>query len=342
MLRLDLNESPLDVDLELKQSICRELETVAFNRYCTPEASGLVQALADYAGVDPAWVVPGNGADEMIAVTISALAGPGGRVVIPSPTFPMYSVSARWAGAQVVEVASPPPGFHLNGDGLETAVRQGPPRTAGRPGTVAIICRPNNPTGHSCPVDLVERLLGLPGDPVVVVDEAYFEFSRTTVAPLLGRYPGLVVLRTMSKAFCLAGIRVGYALARPDLARELNQARLPFNISAANQVIAKALLREAPRFVALGGRIQAWTQDLQRGLAGTPGVVRALPTETNFVLFEPRKPALRVREELLECGIAVRYYPRIPALERYIRVSTGTPEENLRFLTDLAKVLENP
>jgi histidinol-phosphate aminotransferase len=339
VLRLDRNESPLDIAPDLKRSLCRQLEEVAFNRYCRPEEFGLTRAIASYAGVEPDWVFPGNGADEVIAVAVRALAGPGGRVVIPCPTFPMYGRTARWAGAGLVEVASPPPLFPLQPHLLAEAVRQGPSRSAGAGGTLAIICQPNNPTGYSCAVDLIANLLELPGNPVVAVDEAYFEISGVTVAPLLSRYPGLVVFRTLSKAFCMAGMRLGYALAHPDLVRTMNRFRLSFNVSVATQAVAMAVLQEPTRFLALGRQLREWTQGLHGQLSGMAGIVRVLPTETNFILFEPEKAAARVRDELVQQGIAVRYYADTPALQRYLRVSTGTPEENATFLKALAGVL---
>jgi len=339
VLRLDRNESPLDIDPELKRSLCRQLEEVAFNRYCRPEESGLTRALAEYAGVDPDWVFPGNGADEVIAVAVRALAGPGGRVVIPCPTFPMYGRTARWAGAGLVEVPLPPPLFPLEPRLLAEAVGHGPPRAAGADGTLAIICRPNNPTGHSCEVDLILGLLEHPMHPVVAVDEAYFEVSGVTVASLLSRYPRLVVFRTLSKAFCMAGMRLGYALAHPDLVRTMNRFRLSFNVSVATQAVAIAILKDPARFLALGRQLQEWTRSLHGQLSGMAGIVRVLPSETNFILFEPEQAAEGVREKLQQRGVAIRYYADIPALQRYLRVSTGTPGENATFLRVLAEVL---
>ncbi|HAI20919.1 MAG TPA: hypothetical protein DCM14_03365 [Clostridiales bacterium UBA8153] len=339
LLRLDRNESPLDIDPDLKRSLCRQLEAVAFNRYCRPEESGLTRALAAYAGVEPDWVFPGNGADEVIAVAVRALAGPGGRVVIPSPTFPMYGRAAGWAGAGLVEVLSPPPLFPMQTRLLAEAVNQMSSLTAGTGGTLVIICRPNNPTGHSCGIELIQSLLELPGAPVVAVDEAYFEVSGVTVAALLPRHPRLVVFRTLSKAFCMAGMRLGYALAHPELVRTMNRYRLSFNISVATQAAAMTMLKESPGFLALGRRLREWTQSLHGQLSGMAGIVRVLPSETNFILFAPEKAAGTVRDELLQRGVVVRYYADIPALQRYLRVSTGTPEENATFTKILAEVL---
>jgi histidinol-phosphate aminotransferase len=204
--------------------------------------------------------------------------------------------------------------------------------------SVTIVCSPNNPTGTSLALSDVERLCRA-GDGLVVIDEAYHEFSGQTAVPLLERHPNLVVLRTFSKAMALAGLRVGYLLASPELVREINKARLPYNVNFFSQMAAIAALDEKEVLATSVRRLVAERERLLARLADVPGV-RAFSSDANFFLLEclPADPKA-VFASLLRRGVLVRDVTSYPMLSRCLRVSVGTEEENHAFLHALGTAL---
>jgi histidinol-phosphate aminotransferase len=203
---------------------------------------------------------------------------------------------------------------------------------------VTIICSPNNPTG--CVIetnDLVGLLEASPG--LVVVDEAYFEFSDQTAVPLLGRYPNLIVLRTFSKAMALAGLRVGYLLAEPDLVREVAKAVLPYNLNAVSQTAAEVAVEMfASKLRPLVQKICSERDRLYVGLKGIPGLA-PVPSRANFMVVRSQLEPRRVFDELLQRDILIRDVSKYPMLQNYFRVSVGTPEENDLLLAALREVV---
>jgi histidinol-phosphate aminotransferase len=203
---------------------------------------------------------------------------------------------------------------------------------------VTIVCSPNNPTGSTLSVADVERLCRQ-DDGLVVIDEAYHEFSGRTAVPLLERHPNLVVLRTFSKAMALAGLRVGYLLASPELVREVNKARLPYNLNFFSQAAAIAALEEKDVLAKSVGRLVAERERLLARLSDVPGV-RAWPSEANFFLLEClAAPPEAVFAGLLRRGVLVRDVTSYPMLSRCLRVSVGSEKENDAFLHALGTAL---
>jgi len=188
-------------------------------------------------------------------------------------------------------------------------------------------------------VEDVERLCA-DGDGLVVVDEAYHEFSGQSVVPLLARHENLVVLRTFSKAMSLAGLRVGYLLASPALVREINKARLPYNLNFFSQAAALAALEQRRELESVVRRLVAMREEMLQALAAMPGV-RPYPSRANFILFEllDRDPKA-VFDALFNRGVLVRDVTSYPRLERCLRVSIGSPDENAAFLGGLQAALE--
>ena len=204
--------------------------------------------------------------------------------------------------------------------------------------TLTIVCSPNNPTGTSLSPADVERLCN-DSDSLVVIDEAYHEFAGASVVPLLERHPNLVVLRTFSKAMALAGLRVGYLLASPELVREVNKARLPYNVNFFSQAAALAALEE-PEVLALS--VRRLVRERERLLARLPDVpgVRAWPSSANFFLLElPSADPKAVFASLLRRGVLVRDVSSYPTLSRCLRVSVGSEPENEAFLHALGSAL---
>jgi histidinol-phosphate aminotransferase len=201
-----------------------------------------------------------------------------------------------------------------------------------------IVCSPNNPTGTCLPIPDVARLCD-DGDSLVVIDEAYHEFSGQTVAPLLARHQNLVLLRTFSKAMALAGLRVGYLLASPELVREFDKARLPYNLNFFSQMAAMAAIEEWGVLEGTVRRLVDARDQLLDRLADIPGV-RAWPSRANFLLLElPSADPKAVFESLYRRGVLVRDVTSYPMLERCLRVSVGSEEENEAFLHALGAAL---
>jgi histidinol-phosphate aminotransferase len=202
-----------------------------------------------------------------------------------------------------------------------------------------VVCSPNNPTGTSLALGDVERLCEA-SDALVVIDEAYHEFSGRSVVPLLERHPNLVVLRTFSKAMALAGLRIGYLLASPELVREVNKARLPYNVNFLSQAAAIAAIDEYESALApTVRRLVGERERLLARLADVPGV-RAFASDANFFLLEcTGADPKAVFAALLRRGVLVRDVTSYPTLSRFLRVSVGSEAENDAFLHALGTAL---
>jgi len=324
-LKLDANENPILLPEDVREELVERLASAELSRYPDGEAWELRRALARYAGVDVRQVIVGNGGDEVILMACHAFAL-GGRVAVVGPTFEMYEAVARSLGAEVFTV-------QLDGDFLFDPAEV----IAARPNLV-FICRPNNPTGNLYPLQSVLECLR--SGAVVFVDEAYIEFSRDAgMSRFLASEERLMIGRTMSKAFGLAGVRLGYVLAPEGLARQLERVRLPYNVGCLGQAAGLFMLENIPLVQSMIRSIQAWRQDLFCELQAMDGI-EAYPSETNFILFRPLtcNPDLLWRD-LRDRGVLIRRYPGHPVLRRYLRVSVGTPEENALFLKALGEIL---
>ena len=343
---LDSNESPFDLPAPLKENVLDRLRTIPFNKYPQALAATLRQTIASRMGVDDTQVTLGNGLDEVIHIIIQTF-GPGRMIIAQKPTFTMYEVAALAAGAGYRGVAL--------GEGLRLGVTEiieeanaemdsatgtaaGAWAASGNGCPMVILCNPHNPTGGRLSEAEIEAVLRAT-QALVVVDEAYVEFAGGSVLPLLAKYDRLVVLRTMSKAFGLAGIRVGYSISSPGVATELAKVKQPFNLDLLALVIAQtALENDAYCREAIARTIEERTR-LAARLWCIPGVT-CLPSCTNFVLFrtEPVE-ATEVGAGLRRRGVAVRVFPDEPMLRQYLRVSCGTPEEDDVFLAALESVM---
>jgi histidinol-phosphate aminotransferase len=207
---------------------------------------------------------------------------------------------------------------------------------SGRPDLI-VISNPNNPTGTMTPEPLLIELLNTT-DALVLVDEAYFEFSRHTMRPHMSRHPNLAILRTFSKAFSLAGLRAGYLLAHEEVVSELTKVRQPYSVNRFTQVAAALAFRERRVFEA-GVREIIRTRDaLIHGLEVIPGV-EVFPSEANFVLFRVAHASAVWRDLLHDHSILVRDFSRTPGLEDCLRVTVGSDEEVARFLEAMDRIM---
>jgi len=340
---LDKNESPKDVPEEIKQRILELARGTDFARYEGPYLDRLREKLAAMNSIDKANLVLGSGSDECILILCLAFGGHGTRVIVPSPTFATYTDAAVWSHSEVVSVPRLLPDFGLDIDHmLRAATAAGAACAPDRQfASVVFVCRPNNPTGDICSEDAVKKLLDVPRC-LVVVDEAYYEFSDLTLAPWIKSYGNIIVLRTFSKAYSIAGLRVGYTIAPAPLAEAMEHRRLPYNNSLFSQLSALVVLQEQQYFLRWARELRQACEDLQAKLAALPGV-KVWPSSTNFALFTTPLPAARAHSLLQERGIVVRRYPGEPLLAaNHLRVSTGSPQANAAFLQELSSILNNP
>ena len=320
IVKLDANENLYGVLPEVREAISR----ADLHIYPDPSQTTLRGAIAEYVGVTPAQVVAGSGADDLIDIIIR-LVGPK-TVVTASPTFGMYRFLSKVAAAEIVEVPRDER-FEPDIPGIGRAVADG--------ANIVFLASPNNPTGNLLGDAQVEDLCRL--DALIVVDEAYVEFSGHSVVPLLARHPNLVVLRTFSKWAGLAGLRVGYALSHPELAGRMMTIKQPYNVSVAADVAARAAIEHRPRLLETV-RCLVTERDRMARLLGQRGWLVPVPSEANFVLFEVTgRRAADVAAALRKRGVLVRYYDR-PDLQNYIRISAGRPEDTDRLIEALSAV----
>ena len=320
--KLDQNEFPTDLPAEVRERALERLADAAFHRYPDIHAQALRAAIARNDGWDPEGVVVAGGSNVLIQAIVIA-AGIGRRVLTVQPTFSVYAIQGRILAGSVTEVA-------LEEDfALPTAALVA---ELGRGGGVLFLADPAAPTGNRHDPRAVRDVVEA-ADPerwTVVLDEAYWQFSGREHGELVRERPHVVSLRTLSKAFGLGGVRLGYALASADVATQIRKVVLPFSVSTPQTAVGLAAL-EHPDY--LDERVRMIVAERSRvasALDGTPGI-QVFPSDTNFLLLRvPDAP--RVYAGLLERKVIVRKQHGAPGLDGCLRVTIGLPEENDRFL----------
>ena len=329
-VRLNVNENPYPPSAAVREEIGQALAASSLNRYPDREATALRTALAGYLGhgltADRVWAA--NGSNEVMTHLLQAFGGPGRTLLSFTPTYSMYPEYARNTHTRYVTVPRAAD-FTLDAASVLAAIAEHSP-------DVVVITTPNNPTGTSTPLAVVEEVLAAT-EAIVVVDEAYQEFARhpeRTALSLLDRYGNLVVSRTMSKAFALAGGRVGYLAAAPAVVDGCRIVRLPYHLSAQTQAVAEVALRHSAELLARVDELRA-TRDQM--LVRLPQLgVEVVDSDANFCLFGPFADRHDVWQRLLDRGVLVRETGPLG----WLRVSAGTPAETERFYTALAEVME--
>lgn len=328
-VKINQNENPWDAPEAIKGETLRRMSARAWSRYPDFAPVSLHYKLAAFADWRADGVVAGNGSNELIQATLMVTVGEGSRVLISEPTFALYRQVATVLGGEVLSV---PLKEDLKFDvaALREAVERDEP-------DVVILCSPNNPTGCRVESGELEMLLNATRG-IVVVDEAYSEFSGETVVPLLERHRNLAVFRTFSKALGLAALRVGYLLASPELAREVGKAVLPYNLNAFSQTAAEVaveLYESELKPTVL--RIVEERERLYEALRRVRGLA-PVSSHANFMVVRSDIEPKRVFRELLARDILVRDVSGYPMLKNYFRVSVGTPEENDKLIAALEEI----
>ena len=300
-----------------------ELGPEGIYRYPDPTALPLRSDLAVHYGISPEQVVVGNGSDEILSLLIRALCEPGADVLAPDPAYSLYPVLAAAQGARFRPVPCRDD-FALDLDSI----------CAARP-ALTLITSPNNPAGTLYPPDQIERIC-LSGHNLVVVDEAYAEFADSDALGLLGRHANLAIARTFSKAYGLAGARVGYLLGPPELCATLLAIKDAYNVSAPAQAAARAALADRDWAESMWRSVRSRRARLIAGLSEIPGL-RPHSSQANFVLVDcgPHRAA-RLLERLAERRILVRHLGHVRGAENALRITVGTDAEIERLLAELA------
>lgn len=341
-VQLNVNENPYGPSPECAADIARAAGEAArtLNRYPDREFVALRGALADYLNTElrrssdveaitPAMVWAANGSNEVMLQLLQAFGGPGRTALSFAPTYSMYPEYARDTVTEWL-VGHREEDFSLDLDAARALVEERRP-------SVVLLPSPNNPTGTALPPAAVSMLCSAAGDGVVVVDEAYAEFRRTgtpSALELLGKHRNLVVTRTMSKAFALAGARLGYLAAAPEICDALRVVRLPYHLSAVTQATALAALRHAPELLGKVDELRA-ERDATVSWLRAQGLVVA-DTDANFALFGVFADRHAVWQGLLDRGVLIRE----TGPDGWLRVSIGTPEEMSVFRQALTDVME--
>lgn len=330
MVKLDAMENPYPLPGWLREQIGRTVQDAELNRYPDPEAPELKARLREVMNVPGGCdIILGNGSDEIIAMIIHAVSAPQAVVLAPSPSFFRYAMSSVIAKAKYVTV-SIERDFSLDAGRMVAAMQEHRP-------AVVFISYPNNPTGNLFAEEAIVRVIEqAPG--LVVIDEAYQTFAKRSFMPRLAEFPNLMVMRTLSK-LGLAGLRLGYAAARPEWIREIDKVRGPYNVGVLTQRVAVKILEHYGVLEEQARNVVVERGRLADALAALGGVV-AYPSEANFILAQvPDAP--RVFEGLKERGVLIRnLHGTHPLLDQCVRVTVGTPQENDTVLKALRQTIE--
>jgi histidinol-phosphate aminotransferase len=316
IVKLNTNENPYPPSPHVREAILEACDRLLL--YPDPTARLLRERVARLYGVDPDGVIVGNGSDELLSMLMRAVVDLGDAVAYPVPTYSLYDTLVALEGGRSLQLPFGPR-FELPGE-LATAEAR-----------MRIVCNPNAPSGTLVSTEELATLAAARPDAVLVIDEAYADFAEHTSASLVARFEHVVVLRTLSKSYSLAGLRVGFALASPALARELLKVKDSYNVGRLAQAGALAALADQSTMRLHVGRVRATRERLSAALESLGFEVP--PSQANFVLARrPGESLARLATRLRESGILVRYFESLPDA---LRISIGTDEQIDRLIEAL-------
>ena len=342
--RVDTNESPYDLPLELKQELAKNwLEQIESNRYPDGGHNGLKAAIASYVtesammdnSILSSQISVGNGSDELLrSILIATCVGGGGSILVAAPTFSMYGILAQTLGIPVVSIDRSGVNFEVDLAAAQATITD----TKHPPIRVVFMVHPNSPTGNALTTAELEWMRSLPSDILVVIDEAYFEFSQHTVVAELVEHPNWVVLRTFSKAFRLAAHRVGYAVGHPQLIATLEQVRLPYNLPSISLAAAELVLQHRQSLLSTIAETMSERDRLSIVLTDIPQL-QVWRSDANFIYARIQgvaNPDVAMSELIVKLktqGTSIRY------TGGGLRISIGTPAENQRTGARMSQLL---
>lgn len=321
-IKLDANEG----QCSLFQDIYKDFANLDMNLYPDNEACNLKEEIKSYLGVNPSNIVVGNGSSEMIDIVIKTFADKDEFVLSFTPTFSMYSVYSQMHSAKFVGVECNED-FSVSIEKLIKKSKEIKPK-------VIFLCNPNNPTGYLLTKTDIKQVLDNTNS-IVVVDEAYMEFAKESMIDEINNYNNLIVLRTFSKAFSLAAIRVGYMIANESIINIIEKVKSPYNLNAMSQFIATNALKNKNRVFSYVENIKTERDFLYRKLNKIG--IKAYKSYGNFIFFNCNVDNLF--EKLVDRGILIRKFSE--ELKNYYRVTIGESNENKAFLNTLKEIISN-
>jgi histidinol-phosphate aminotransferase len=325
VIKLNTNENPYPPSPQAL-AVLRSLDSEWLRRYPTPYANDMRQAVSDVLEVPQDWIMVGNGSDELLNVIVRACAEPDRKVVYPTPTYVLYPMLAAMQGVEVVEI---PYGLDLRLPVAELVAARG---------AVTFIASPNSPTAHVVGLaelrELAKQITG-----VLVIDEAYVDFANETALSLVHEFNHVIIVRTLSKGYSLAGLRLGFAIAHPDLLQGLFKVKDSYNIDAIACLVGAAAIRDQAYKNECVARVKAAREQLAIALKQLNFAV--WESQTNFLLTQPcDRPAAQLYQELKERGILIRYFDH-SGLEDKLRITVGTEAQNQTLITTLHQLLQH-
>ncbi|NES02532.1 MAG: histidinol-phosphate transaminase [Okeania sp. SIO2F4] len=349
--RLDTNECPYDLPDNLKQKLAENYqELIETNRYPDGSHFQLKEAIAQYvneatpsANISAINISVGNGSDELIrSLLIASCVGGGGSILTATPTFSMYSILAQTLGVSVMDVGRKESDFEIDIAAAQDFINQ----TKNPAVRVVFVVHPNSPTANALTSQELSWLQSLPDDILVVIDEAYFEFSKISVVEELDRHPNWVILRTFSKAFRLASLRVGYAIAHPEVIINLEKVRLPYNLPSFSQAAARLVLTHSQDVLSFIPEILRERGKLFTAFAEIPAL-KVWESAANFFYVRLTDEGLKLMgnssqdeglnslmQQLKNQGTLIRH------TGGGLRITVGTPEENQRTVERIKGIFQ--
>jgi histidinol-phosphate aminotransferase len=329
-IKLNQNENPFDLPDDVRNEVLRRVAAMHWSRYPEFVPRRQMEKIAQFTGWTADGVLLGNGSNDLLQLLFTCVLDAGRGVLISQPTFTLYRLLAQTIGAPVSDVPMTR-SFKLDTGAVINAAN-------GTGAAMIVLCSPNNPTGGQIPLAELDRILRETGA-LVVVDEAYVQFAGSSAVVLLERYERLVVLQTFSKAMGAAGLRFGYALLSPRLARQLTKVKLPYSVNIFTLIAAEVFIERWDSLKSWIGVLVSERERIFSALGAMDGI-HPYASDANFLLFETlRKTPAEVFSALLARGILIRDVSRYPMLERGLRVSVGTPAENDEFIKALREAV---
>jgi histidinol-phosphate aminotransferase len=322
-VKLNTNENPYPPAAAVAEAL-QAFDAERLRLYPDPLATDLRQEAARAFGLTADWTIAGNGSDDLLTIAVRTFVDQGGELAFPDPSYTLYPVLARLQGAGIRRIPLDP-AFDLPEDAVEQA------------GNAALlfIARPNAPTGNAFGLDRMRAVCaGFRG--IVWIDEAYVDFADDHCVSFVRDFPNVVVSRSLSKSYSLAGIRLGFACARPELIAEMMKLKDSYNVSMLTQAVGLAALRDPDTMLANAGRIRQTRARVSAALREAGFEV--LPSQANFVFAAPPGSAAAYADALREAGILVRYFPG-ERTGRYVRITIGTDDEMDALLAATRSIL---
>ncbi len=310
--KLDANENPYDVPAVLKKAILKKAQRIPFNRYPDAATVTLKKNISKYLGVKTENIFVGNGSDEIIEYLMQTFVEQGDTVIVPTPTFEMYRIIGVINGAKIIELPLDKK-FDIDEKAIITAVK----KTKAK---FVFLAYPNNPTGNCFSENKIMKIIeGV--DCFVVLDEAYYDFSGRSFLKCLKRHKNLIILRTFSKAFSMAALRMGYMIADRETVAAVNKVRLPYNINSLSQFVAVELLKADRTKV-----LEIIIKERKKLYALIKEKYECVDSNANFIFLKPKTPS-KAQKVFEAQSISVRVFTAGPAAG-WMRLTVGTPAEN--------------